>query len=221
MNEIAGFLLLIGVLLYFVPLVVASNRRHRQVLAIGVLNFFLGWTLIGWVIALVWACIVSDDHAVAREPVPETVPIKPAPTQNPVTAIDQRTTTIILVTAITLMIGGLIGWMSLGQGFAFTGDPPAKPLPGYLKSESNLAAICNAATKQADQMYSGADGLASIAGEVPQAVAGAGGGVVTCQVKVADRRGWLNAIVTCEDSKAPRCVKASTVSLGGAVLKLR
>jgi hypothetical protein len=25
-------------------------------LAIGVLNFFLGWTLLGWIGALVWAC---------------------------------------------------------------------------------------------------------------------------------------------------------------------
>jgi hypothetical protein len=41
---------------YFLPLIVALARGHRQKLAIGVLNFLLGWTLIGWVVAMVWAC---------------------------------------------------------------------------------------------------------------------------------------------------------------------
>ena len=41
--------------IYFIPAIVASNRRHRNRTAIGVLNLLLGWTLIGWVAALVWA----------------------------------------------------------------------------------------------------------------------------------------------------------------------
>ena len=44
------------VILYFLPSIVAVCRRKRSDLAIGVLNLFLGWTLIGWVVALVWAC---------------------------------------------------------------------------------------------------------------------------------------------------------------------
>jgi hypothetical protein len=52
-------LALIGfsLVLYFLPLIVAKTRDHRQVLAIGVLNVLAGWTLVGWVVALVWACI--------------------------------------------------------------------------------------------------------------------------------------------------------------------
>lgn len=42
--------------LYFMPSIVAAGRDHRQGAAILVLNIFLGWTFIGWVIALVWAC---------------------------------------------------------------------------------------------------------------------------------------------------------------------
>jgi Superinfection immunity protein len=41
---------------YFIPTLVASHRHHHNLLAIGVLNFFLGWIGIGWIIALVWAC---------------------------------------------------------------------------------------------------------------------------------------------------------------------
>lgn len=40
---------------YFVPAIIAWQRRHRHRVAILVLNIFLGWTFIGWVIALVWA----------------------------------------------------------------------------------------------------------------------------------------------------------------------
>ena len=47
----------LGVLLgiYFLPAIVAAKRGHRQSTAILILNLFLGWTLIGWVAALVWA----------------------------------------------------------------------------------------------------------------------------------------------------------------------
>jgi hypothetical protein len=47
-------LCIIGFIGYWVPTLAAnSNRRNRA--AIGMLNLFLGWTLIGWVVALLWA----------------------------------------------------------------------------------------------------------------------------------------------------------------------
>ncbi len=42
-------------LFYFLPAIVAFARSKRDAGAILVLNFFLGWTAVGWVIALVWA----------------------------------------------------------------------------------------------------------------------------------------------------------------------
>ena len=48
-------LLIVLLVLYFIPAIVASVRHHRNRMAITVLNIFLGWTLIGWVVALVWA----------------------------------------------------------------------------------------------------------------------------------------------------------------------
>ena len=56
-----GLLLLglIVLLLYFLPSIVAIRRHMRSALGVMVVNFFLGWTLIGWVVALAWA--VSGD----------------------------------------------------------------------------------------------------------------------------------------------------------------
>lgn len=51
--------------IYFIPAGVAVNRQHHNRLAIIVLNIFLGWTLIGWVVALVWAC--TTKHVAASE----------------------------------------------------------------------------------------------------------------------------------------------------------
>ncbi|HAH20158.1 MAG TPA: superinfection immunity protein [Candidatus Omnitrophica bacterium] len=45
----------IALFLYFFPSVIAGLRRNKNTLAIFLLNFLLGWTVIGWVIALVWA----------------------------------------------------------------------------------------------------------------------------------------------------------------------
>ena len=47
------FLLLLA--LYFLPTIIALVTKKRNALAIFVLNFFLGWSLIGWVVALVWS----------------------------------------------------------------------------------------------------------------------------------------------------------------------
>ncbi len=41
--------------LYFLPSIIAYSRKHRNAGAITVLNLFLGWTLIGWIIAIVWS----------------------------------------------------------------------------------------------------------------------------------------------------------------------
>jgi len=43
------------VAMYFLPAIISWQRKHRNDNAIGMLNLFLGWTFIGWVVALVWA----------------------------------------------------------------------------------------------------------------------------------------------------------------------
>ena len=45
----------VGVALYLLPSIVARQVQHHNVVAIVVLNVLLGWTLLGWIGALVWA----------------------------------------------------------------------------------------------------------------------------------------------------------------------
>lgn len=47
------FILWFGV--YFLPSLYAAYKKHPDLTGITVLNLFLGWTFIGWVVALVWA----------------------------------------------------------------------------------------------------------------------------------------------------------------------
>ena len=53
-----------GFLLYFLPSILALARSKRDTVSIFVLNFLLGWTAIGWVVALVWALKVDAPYAV-------------------------------------------------------------------------------------------------------------------------------------------------------------
>lgn len=54
-----------GFVMYFLPSIIALARNKRDIAAILLLNFFLGWTMIGWVVALVWA-VKTDIPAVVR-----------------------------------------------------------------------------------------------------------------------------------------------------------
>jgi len=49
-----------GFVFYFLPSIVAFARSKRDRLSIFLLNLFLGWTLIGWIVALVWAAKVDS-----------------------------------------------------------------------------------------------------------------------------------------------------------------
>lgn len=44
-------------LLYLIPTVIAVYRGHDHVGPIAAINILLGWSLLGWVGALVWALI--------------------------------------------------------------------------------------------------------------------------------------------------------------------
>jgi ABC-type sugar transport system permease subunit len=55
MRLVFAILITVLSLFYFLPFAIAFNRRRANTGAIFALNLFLGWSLIGWVIALVWA----------------------------------------------------------------------------------------------------------------------------------------------------------------------
>lgn len=52
--EILGIIFfIIGLFLYFIPAFVGRNKRDS--LGITLLNLFLGWSVLGWIGALIWA----------------------------------------------------------------------------------------------------------------------------------------------------------------------
>ena len=46
---------ILSVAAYFLPFLIADHRKHKKLPVIFVVNLLLGWTLVGWVLAMVWA----------------------------------------------------------------------------------------------------------------------------------------------------------------------
>lgn len=55
LSTIISFSLLVVLALYLLPWLIALSRGHQSTTAIFVLVLFLGWTFLGWIIALVWS----------------------------------------------------------------------------------------------------------------------------------------------------------------------
>ena len=73
MGDIASVLLSLVLLalviaVYFLPTIVAVRTKHRSTTALFLLNLFLGWTIAGWVLALVWAFMKPPKVEVVTQP---------------------------------------------------------------------------------------------------------------------------------------------------------
>lgn len=68
-----GFLLLAVLGLgYFLPTVIALSRKHHNSGAIIALNLLLGWTVLGWIAALVWSFTEAEPKVTMVQQVPPT-----------------------------------------------------------------------------------------------------------------------------------------------------
>jgi hypothetical protein len=47
---------LLVLVVYPLPIALAAWRKHNAALDIVITNLWLGWTIVGWFVALVWAC---------------------------------------------------------------------------------------------------------------------------------------------------------------------
>ncbi len=54
-------------LFYFLPFVIALSRGHKNTVAIFMLTLLLGWTFLGWIIALIWSFTAVERHVVYRQ----------------------------------------------------------------------------------------------------------------------------------------------------------
>jgi hypothetical protein len=59
MGDHSDWVLLILFVVYLLPTIIAAARWHYNAGAIFILNLFLGWTFLGWLAALIWACTDS------------------------------------------------------------------------------------------------------------------------------------------------------------------
>jgi hypothetical protein len=50
------FIIILAIGVYLFPTLISKVKNSKNALAIFTLNFFLGWTAIGWLAALIWAC---------------------------------------------------------------------------------------------------------------------------------------------------------------------
>ena len=83
-SGVLGGIILIGlILVYFLPFMIAKKTNHPRSTPIFALNLLLGWTFIGWVVALVWSLShprqIMPDAAVRASPTaPSPAPISGA-----------------------------------------------------------------------------------------------------------------------------------------------
>ncbi len=65
--EIIVFSLLVTAGFYVLPIIIALVREHPSWMGVTVVTLLLGWTGIGWIIALAWACSgVKPNHLVVE-----------------------------------------------------------------------------------------------------------------------------------------------------------
>ena len=59
-----------GTAVYFLPAIVAGARRARHFAGIFILDLLFGWTVVGWLGTLIWACADEPEKPASRVPCP-------------------------------------------------------------------------------------------------------------------------------------------------------
>lgn len=57
----------LGTILYFLPTIISRTRNHKHMWEIFILNFLLGWTILGWIGCLVWTFVDDDKNKESKE----------------------------------------------------------------------------------------------------------------------------------------------------------
>lgn len=64
--------------LYLLPTYEAWKKQHSNLTAIALVNIFMGWSLLGWVVAVVWAYKKPEStNTIAPPVIPEFTPSPP------------------------------------------------------------------------------------------------------------------------------------------------
>lgn len=98
--------------LYFLPSIIAVARKTRNYGSVVVVNLFLGWTIIGWIIALAMAVKSSQPSSPTQSQSGVTHGTLPPPVQNASQSSDAFLTGARLLGRLTGRLGQLIKWPS-------------------------------------------------------------------------------------------------------------
>src|SRR5690606_1029176 len=85
----APTIVVLAPLLYFLPTIEAYLRQHRSLTSIGLVNLFLGWTLLGWVAAIAWACAGTSREAGSYAKAPSAPTVPTATSEPPASVLDE------------------------------------------------------------------------------------------------------------------------------------
>ena len=61
---------------YFLPTIIAGRRKHHNLGAIIAVNLLLGWTLLGWLIALIWSLTAVRNPYAPQPTYPPPPPVQ-------------------------------------------------------------------------------------------------------------------------------------------------
>lgn len=78
---VASLFFLFAPMLYLLPSYEAWRRKHDNLMGVVLVNVLIGWTLLGWVIALVWSVMKPPIVAVPVPPSAASESFAPAPTR--------------------------------------------------------------------------------------------------------------------------------------------
>ena len=79
-NSSSGFVavlmaaLLVATVIYMLPALLAWSMGCPRRVAITLVNLLLGWTIIGWIVALVWAVMSGNGGSFDEDPPPRREP---------------------------------------------------------------------------------------------------------------------------------------------------
>ena len=67
-NYLAAFIAMILAVFYFLPAMIADVRKTAYRITILRINVFFGWTILGWLAALLWACTEKIERRAEWQP---------------------------------------------------------------------------------------------------------------------------------------------------------